>query len=102
MRVMKPEPSYTILAGRKPQTPTEPTIREFLESQSLHAEANQNITTQFDSAIQQVAYITENKPAEPVKPNVSTISLNSEMTRRLIEGSTGVSAPKEHNVYNPQ
>jgi hypothetical protein len=81
------QPSNTILAGRKPQPPTESTIREFLESRSLLAEANRSLTAQYDSAIQQAGYITEEKSAAPEKSRVSTISLNSEMTRRLLESA---------------
>ena len=75
----------TLLAGRKPQMPTEPTIREFLESRSLFAEANQSIVAQYDASIQQVGYVTETKDVEPENPRVSTIPLNSDMTRRLLE-----------------
>ena len=75
----------TILAGRKPQQPVEPTVREFLESRSLIAEANQSIVVPSDSAIQQVGYVTEKKDAEPEKSRVSTIPLNGDMTRRLME-----------------
>ena len=83
-----PRPTSMMLAGRKPQTPTEPGIREFLESRSILAEANQNLTTAFDSsAIQQVAYITEKQDNEPANSNVSTIPLNSNMTRRLRESN---------------
>jgi len=79
-----PKPTNIMLAGRKPQTPTEPSTREFLESRSILAEANQSITTAFDSsAVQQVAYITEKQNNEPANSNVSTIPLNSSMTRRL-------------------
>jgi hypothetical protein len=78
----------TVLAGRKPtsklQTPAEPTIREFLESRSLLAEANKTISTSYNSsAIQQVGYIHEVTQVEPEKSRVSTIPLNSDMTRRL-------------------
>jgi len=78
------QPINTILAGRKPQTPTEPTIREFLESRSLVAEANRTLTAQHDSSIQQAGYIKENTDAGK-KSRVSTIPLNNDMTRRLIE-----------------
>ena len=81
----------TILAGRKPQPPAEPTIREFLESRSLLAEVNQHITTQSDSAIQQVGYVMETKNVEPEKSRVSTIPLNGDMTRRLSEVKTSTS-----------
>jgi len=83
-----PKPTNTLLAGRKPPTPTEPSIREFLDSRSILAEANQNITTAFDSsAVQQVAYITEKQGNEPVNSKVSTIPLNGDMTRRLLESN---------------
>ena len=83
-----PKPTDTILAGRKPQTPAEPSIREFLESRSILAEANQSITTAFDSsAVQQVAYITEQQNNESANSKVSTIPLNSDMTRRLHESN---------------
>jgi len=88
--VMTPSVSTT-LAGRKPQQPVEPTIREFLESRSLLAEVNQSITAQYDSAIQQVGYVIETKSVEPEKSRVSTIPLNSDMTRRLIEVKTSAS-----------
>ena len=79
-----PKPTDTILAGRKPQTPTDPSIREFLESRSVFAETNQSITSAFDSSVvQQVAYITEKQESEPANSKVLTIPLNSDMTRRL-------------------
>jgi hypothetical protein len=84
--VMTPQSVNTILAGRKPQPPpTEPTIREFLESRSLLAEANQSITASNDSAIQQVAYTSEKEGIESGKSKVSTIPLSGDMTRRLME-----------------
>jgi hypothetical protein len=51
----------------------------------LVAEINQNISAQSGSAIQQVGYVTETKTAEAEKTKVSTIPLNGDMTRRLIE-----------------
>ena len=80
------QPVNTILAGRRPEHPTEPTIREFLDSQSLLAETNRSITTSHNtSVIQQVGYITETTAVEPpARPRNSTvIPLNSDMTRRL-------------------
>ena len=86
------QPVNTVLAGRRPEQPTEPTIREFLESRSLLAETNRSITTVHNaSAIQQVGYITEKEEkvdAEPERSRVSTIPLNSGMTRRLHSTST--------------
>ena len=79
---------HTMLAGRKPQQPTEPSIREFLESQSHLAEANQNIAIGSDSVIQQVGYVTEKQNVEPEKTRVSTIPLSDGMTKRLIEAKT--------------
>jgi len=79
------QPVNTILAGRKPQTPSDPTIREFLESRSLLAEANQSISSHFDSAIQQAGHVVEKSEPVPVKSKVSTIPLNNDMTRRLSE-----------------
>jgi len=79
------KPVNTLLAGRRPSPPAEPSIREFLESRSLLAEASQNITAAYDSSvIQQVVYTSE-KGGEPEKSRVSTIPLNSGMTRRLLE-----------------
>ena len=81
---VKDEPVNTLLAGRKPTPPTEPSIREFLESRSLLAEANRSITaTQHPFDIQQVAFTSEEN--ESKKQGVSTISLTGSMTRRLME-----------------
>ena len=84
------QPVSTVLAGRKAERLAEPTIREFLESQSLLAETNRSITAAHDaSAIQQVAYITETKNIEPERSRVAaTIPLNSGMTRRLHSATT--------------
>jgi len=81
------QPVNTILAGRKPQVPTTPAIREFLESPSYLAGANQSITAHYDSAIQQVGYVTEQQNGVPEKSKVSTIPLNNDMTRRLSEAT---------------
>ena len=86
MHVMKQQPTYTVLAGRRPQPPTEPSIKDFLESRSLLAEASRNMTAHYDSAIQQAGYFTDTKEPESVKSNVLTIPLNDGMTRRLLEG----------------
>ena len=76
------QPTSAVLAGRKQSA--DPSIREFLDSRSLLAEANRSITTANDaSAIQQVGYIVEKTDIEPVSTRVSTIPLNSGMTRRL-------------------
>ena len=86
------QPVNTVLAGRRQEQLAEPTIREFLDSRSLLAETNRSISAAQDaSAIQQVGYITETTTAaatvmtvaEPEKSRVSTIPLNSNMTRRL-------------------
>jgi len=83
------QPVNTILAGRKPQTPATPAIREFLESSPHLAEANQSMTAHHDSAIQQVGHVEEKQNAtpekSPEKSRVSTIPLNDDMTRRLTE-----------------
>ena len=79
------QPVNTILAGRKPQTPAESTVKEFLESRSLLAETNRTTMAQNDSSIQQAGYISEINNADPEKPKVATIPLNTEMTKRLIE-----------------
>ena len=89
--VMKPQPTHTILAGRKPLTPAEPTIRDFLESNSLIAEASRNLSTQNSSAIQQVGYTTEITDSVTEKSKTSTIHLNNNMARRLIEAQDTVS-----------
>ena len=89
-------PVSTMLAGRKPQQPAEPSIREFLESRSLFAEANQSIAVGYDSAIQQVGYVMEKQIVEPEKSRVSTIPLNGDMTRRLIEAQTPASLPTQN------
>ena len=78
------EQTSTILAGRKPERSVEPTVREFLDSQSLVAENNRNIVVgQHASAIQQVAHITETTIAEPQRTRTETIPLNSNLTRML-------------------
>jgi len=78
------QPTNTILVGRKPERSVEPTIREFLDSQSLLAENNRHIIVgQNASAIQQVAHITETTLAEPERSRVETIPLNSSLTRML-------------------
>ena len=82
------QPVNTILAGRRPEQPTEPT-REFWDSQALLANAHQNMTTANNSfVIQQVGYTTETTQVEPEKLRVSTIPLNNDMTRRLRFPST--------------
>ena len=84
-RVMS-QPVSTILAGRKPERQAEPTIREFLDSQSLLAETNRSMTVAHNaSTIRQVSHISETTVAEPAHPKSSTttIPLNSAMTRRL-------------------
>jgi len=88
------QPVNTILAGRRAEQPTEPSIREFLDSRSLLAEANRSITTAHNaSAIQQVGYITETTAIEPERSRNSTIiPLNSNMTRRL-HSTTTVDVP---------
>ena len=86
MYVMTEQPVNIVLAGRRAEQPTNPTIREFLDSRSLFAEANRNIVTAHDaSVIQQVTHLTETTAVEPEKPRNSTktIPLNSGMTRRL-------------------
>jgi hypothetical protein len=87
--VVKPQPTYTMLAGRKPPPPTDPTIRDFLESTSLLADVNRNLATHHDSVIQQMGHVTENKTeyreGEPGKSKVTTIPLSGDMTRRLLE-----------------
>jgi len=89
MFVMSQQPVNTVLAGRRPEQPTETTIREFLDSQSLLAEANRSMTTANNaSAIQQVGYITETVQAKPERLRVSTIPLNGGMARRLHSPST--------------
>ena len=92
-----PPPTYAVLAGRKPQPSADPTIREFLESRSLVAEANQTLMTQFDSdsVIQQTSYTAEKETAVPVKPKVATIPLSNEMTRRLVEVKASPSPTQE-------
>jgi hypothetical protein len=82
-------PVHAILPGRKQQTPTDPTIREYLESRSIHAENNRNMMAQFDSpAVQQVGYVEEKKDAASEKSKTSTIPLDGNMTRRLRESGT--------------
>ena len=83
------QPVNTVLAGRRQEQPTEPTIREFLDSQSLLAETNRSLTTAHNaSAIQQVSYITETTQAKSERLRVSTIPLSDGMTRRLHLPST--------------
>ena len=83
------QPTNTVLAGRRQEQPTEPTIREFLDSQSLLAETNRSLTAAHNaSTIQQVGYITETATSEPEKPRVTTIPLSNGMTRRLHSAST--------------
>jgi len=86
-------PVNTVLAGRRPTPPTDPTIREFLNSRSVFAEANKSITVaENSSGIQQVAHITDKKDSETDKSRVSTIRLNDDMTRRLMEAKDIVPA----------
>jgi len=103
------QPVNTVLAGRRPQTPAAPSIREFLDSRSLLAETNRTMTTQFDSAIQQAAYITTTEVAEPEdspetspqNSRVRTIPLNSSMTRRLAE-TTEPNSTETDSIPEPQ
>jgi hypothetical protein len=81
------------LAGRKPQTPSDPSIREFLESRSILAEANQSISSHFDSSIQQVGHVVEKQEPAAKKSKVSTIPLNGDMTRRLTEAKETITHP---------
>ena len=84
-------PINTVLAGRKPTPPVEPAIREYLESHSVLADADKSITTPHDtSVIQQVAHVSVKNIGEGEKSRVSTIPLNSDMTRRLIEAKDAV------------
>ena len=88
------QPVNTVLAGRRPQTPMEPSIREFLDSRALFADANRTITTQYDSPIiQQVGYFIETENVEPESPRVTTIPLNDNMTRRLTESRETIQVP---------
>ena len=79
------QPVNTVLAGRRPQPPTEPTIREFLDSTSLHAEANRSIINRYDynSVIQQVSHTEEIETPNQEPTRVTTIPLNDGMQRRL-------------------
>ena len=103
------QPVNTVLAGRRPQTPAAPSIREFLDSRSLLAETNWTMTTQFASAIQQAAYITTTEVAEPEdspetspqNSRVRTIPLNSSMTRRLAE-TTEPNSTETDSIPEPQ
>jgi len=94
-------PVNTMLAGRKPQQPVEPNIREFLESRSLYAEANQGLVARNDSAIQQVGYVMETQNVEPEKSRVSTIPLNGDMTRRLTEAKAPAPLPAQNPASSP-
>lgn len=85
----------TMLVGRKPQLPTDPTVREFLESRSVLAEAQQRMTTPHDSAIQQTGFVTEREERTPASTRVSTIPLNSHLTQRLLKTTTSGSAAAE-------
>lgn len=89
--IITQQPVNTVLAGRRAEHPTDPSIREFLDSRSLLAETNRSITTAHNaSAIQQVAHITETTATvEPERPRSSTIiPLNRGMTRRLHSTAT--------------
>ena len=90
-KIVMSQPVNTVLAGRKADRQVEPTIREFLDSQSLIAETNRSMTAGLNaSAIQQVAHITETTVSESERPRISTttIPLNSAMTRRLNSTTT--------------
>lgn len=96
-------PVYATLAGRKPQTPTDPTIRDYLESHSLHAENRRKMESRGSSEVQQVAHV-EAKEVEPKKSKVSTIPLSDDMTRRLRESgkeSTVENSTVENPVVHP-
>ena len=87
------QPVNSILVGRRPQTPTDPSIREFLDSRSLLAEANRNMVSQFDMAaqhspIQQAGHLVDGINAEPAASRVTRIPLDNGMTRRLLEPSS--------------
>jgi hypothetical protein len=85
-RLVMAAPVNTVLAGSKPQNVhVEPTVREFLESHSLLADANQHMVEQYTEPIQQAGYVSEKKSVEPESHNISTIPLNNGMTRRLIQ-----------------
>jgi hypothetical protein len=88
-----------VLAGRRPQTPVEPTVRDYLESHSLLAEANQKATAEFNSsAVQQVSHVAA-KDGEREKSKVLTIPLSADMTRRVME--SGNEPVAEHPVVSP-
>ena len=101
------KPVNTVLAGRRAELPVEPTIREFLDSQSLLAETNRSITAAHNaSAIQQAAYITETPTAESERPRVSTttIPLNSSISRRLhstVTPDTTISVTEKSTSLRP-
>jgi hypothetical protein len=83
------QPVNAVLAGRRAEQPTEPTIRNFLDSQSVLADANRSLVTASNaSVIQQVAHITETTQTKPERSRVSTIPLNSGMSWRLHSTST--------------
>jgi hypothetical protein len=82
-------PVNAVLPGRRLQPPADPTIREYLESRSIQAENNRNMTAKYDSPeVRQAGYVEEKKDAIPEKTKTSTIPLNSSMTRRLQESGT--------------
>ena len=87
-------PVNTVLAGRRPQTPTDPSVREFLDSRSMFADTNRNSTPQSNSEIQQVGYVkevaAETQTAEPENSRVITIPLNSDMARRMSEPNSAL------------
>jgi len=95
MFVTTQRPVNAVLAGRKSQPPPDPTIRDYLDSHSLHADTNRKMMATYDSAeVRQVTHVVE-KDAEPEKSKVSTIPLTGNITRRLIESG------KESAVENP-
>jgi len=94
------QPVNSILVGRRPQTPTDPSFREFLDSNSVLADANRSKVSHLESAIQQAGYVSAGSQewsVESESPRVTKIPLNSEMTRRLGEARTGVSPPAKHD-----
>ena len=92
---VRANPVNTVLAGRRPQLPTSPSVQEFLQDRSILAETNRNMIAQAGAAvigsaitgseIQQAAYIAEAGSDETERSRVITIPLNSDMTRRMSE-----------------
>jgi hypothetical protein len=81
------QPVNTVLRGTKPEpAPTVPSVQEFLASKAILIQANQEaVHSVAPGEIQQANYVSEKPREKKEERNVSTITLNDDMARRLMQ-----------------